>query len=91
MAAQGPLRLMVQLTAAGSEERADAEWRRLRREARELTEGHPPAISEADVNGQHVWRLRAAGFADVAEASAFCTGIRAVKANCWVVPPSAAP
>jgi len=43
------------------------------------------------VNGQHVWRLRAAGFADVAEASAFCTGIRAVKANCWVVPPSASP
>jgi hypothetical protein len=82
---------MVQLASAGSEQRAEAEWRRLRQQARTLTEGRRPAVSEADVNGQHVWRLRAAGFADVAEASAFCIGIRAVKANCWVVPPSATP
>ena len=84
-------RPVVQLAAAGSEQRAQAEWRRLREQARTLTEGHLPAVSEADVNGQHVWRLRAAGFADVAEASAFCTGMHAVKANCWVIPPSATP
>jgi len=84
-------RLVVQLAAADSAQRAEAEWRRLRQHAPTLTNGHLPAVSEAEVNGQHVWRLRAAGFADVAEASAFCTGIRAVKANCWVVPPSASP
>ncbi len=84
-------RLVVQLAASRSPQRAEAEWHRLRQQARKLTDGHLPAVSEAEVNGQHVWRLRAAGFADVAEASAFCTGIRAVKADCWVVPPSASP
>jgi hypothetical protein len=87
----GDFRLMVQLAAAGSAQRAVAEWQRLRQHAPKLTDGHLPAVSEAEVNGQHVWRLRAAGFADVAEASAFCSGIRAVKASCWVVPPSASP
>ena len=84
-------RLEVQLAAAHSAKSAEAEWRRLRQHARKLTEGRLPAVSEAEVNGQRVWRLRAAGFADVAEASAFCTGIRAVKADCWVVPPSELP
>lgn len=84
-------RPMVQLAAAGSAQRAVAEWRRLRQRAPKLTDGHLPAVIEAEVNGQQVWRLRAAGFADVAEASAFCTGIRAVKADCWVVPPSLSP
>lgn len=83
--------LVVQLAAARTAQRAEAEWRRLRQQAPKLTDGHSPALSEAEVNGQHVWRLRAAGFADVAEASAFCTGIRAVKADCWVVPLSASP
>ncbi len=81
--------LMVQLAAARSAQSAEAEWRRLRQHAPTLTDGHLPAVSEAEVNGQHVWRLRAAGFADAAEAAAFCTGIRTVQANCWVVPPSA--
>lgn len=84
-------RPLVQLAAAPSRQGAEAEWRRLRQQAPTLTDGHLPAINEAEVNGQHVWRLRAAGFADVAEASAFCSGIRAVKAGCWVVPPSASP
>ncbi len=84
-------RLMVQLAAADSAQSAEAEWRRLRQHAPTLTDGHKPAVIEAKVNGQHVWRLRAAGFADLAEAGAFCSGIRAVQANCWVVPPSASP
>lgn len=83
--------LAVQLAAAQSAQRAEAEWRRLRQDAPKLTDGHQPAVSAAEVNGHQVWRLRTAGFADVAEASAFCTGIRAVNADCWVVPPSASP
>lgn len=83
--------LMVQLAAAASAERAEAEWRRLRQHAPTLTDGHQPAVSQADVNGRQVWRLRTAGFTDVAQASAFCVDIRAVKADCWVVPPAASP
>ncbi|HVC59495.1 MAG TPA: SPOR domain-containing protein [Acetobacteraceae bacterium] len=78
-------RLAVQLAAARSAQRAEAEWRRLRLDAPKLTYGHQPAVSEADVNGRRVWRLRTAGFSDVAQASAFCSSMRAVKAACWVV------
>jgi hypothetical protein len=84
-------RPVVQLAAARSPQRAAAEWRRLRLQAPKLTDGHLPAVIEAEVNGQQVWRLRTAGFADVAEASAFCTGIRAVRADCWVVPMASLP
>lgn len=87
----GALHPMVQLAAADSARSAEAEWQRLRQHAPNLTHGHKAAVSEAEVNGQHVWRLRASGFADMSEASAFCSGIRAVKANCWVVPTPASP
>jgi hypothetical protein len=63
----------------------------LRQHAPRLTDGHQPAVIEAEVNGHQVWRLRTAGFADMAEASAFCSDIRAEKSDCWVVPPSASP
>jgi hypothetical protein len=82
---------VVQLAASHSAQLAEAEWRRLRQQAPKLTDGHSPALSEAEVNGQHVWRLRAAGFADVTEASAFCASVRLVKADCWVVPQSLSP
>jgi hypothetical protein len=90
-ALQGSARLAVQLAAVRSAELAEAEWRRLRQDAPTLTDGHDPAVTEAEVNGQHVWRLRAMGFADLAQASAFCGSIRAVKVGCWVVPPTASP
>jgi len=83
--------LAVQLAAVRSAQLAEAEWRRLRQHAPRLTDGHQPAVIEAEVNGHQVWRLRTAGFAGVAEASAFCSDIRAVKSDCWVVPPSASP
>jgi hypothetical protein len=82
---------VVQLAAAASARSAEAEWQRLRQQARVLTDGHLPMLTETEVNGQHVWRLRADGFTDVAQASAFCMGLRAVKAGCWVVQPTALP
>jgi len=80
---------MVQLAAVTDATRAEAAWRRLRRNARRLTDGHNPEITSAEVNGRHVWRLRAGGFDDVAAAGAFCSGMRTAKADCWVVPASA--
>jgi hypothetical protein len=85
------VRPLVQLAAAPSRQGAEAAWRRLRQQAPTLTDGRLPVVSEAEVNGQHVWRLRAFGFADVAEAGAFCAGIRAVAAGCWVVRATASP
>ena len=79
----------VQLAAAASAARAVAAWGRLRHDAPGLTDGHEPAVSSAEVNGREVWRLRAGGFADLAAARAFCSGIRVAKADCWVVPATA--
>lgn len=76
---------MVQLVAAASADRAVAAWRRLREADPGLTSGHSPAISAAEVNGHQVWRLRAGGFADLAAAAAFCSDMRAAKADCWVI------
>ena len=78
-------RLQVQLAAADTAQGAVAAWRRLRQRAPALTDGHDPAIVQAEVKGRQVWRLRTGGFPDVAAASAFCAGIRAAKADCWVV------
>jgi SPOR domain len=77
---------MVQLAAVANARQAVAAWRRLRRDAPQLTDGHNPTIMSADVNGRHVWRLRADGFEDIAAARAFCIGIRTANADCWVVP-----
>jgi len=82
-------RPMVQLAAAASAKQAVAAWRRLRRHDPGLTDGHEPAISAADVNGRHVWRLRAGGFSDIAAAQSFCSGLHAAQTECWVVPASA--
>jgi len=79
-------RPMVQLAAVADAKRAEAAWRRLRQEAPRLTVGHDPSITSADVNDRHIWRLRAGGFQDIAAARAFCSGVRAVKSDCWVVP-----
>ena len=79
--------IAVQLVAAGSAKRAEAEWKQLWRRMPKLMPGHQPAVTAADVDGRRVWRLRADGFATVAEANAFCASVRAVNSNCWVVGP----
>jgi hypothetical protein len=85
VAPPGKQQPMVQLAAAPSQQGAEAAWQRLQQQAPKLTDGRVPALSEAEVNGAHVWRLRASGFADVAEASAFCSSVREMKGECWVV------
>ena len=75
----------VQLTAAGSAQRAVAAWKRLQQRLPRLVRAHQPAVSSAYVHGKMIWRLRAGGFATVAEADAFCAQVRAAKSDCWVV------
>lgn len=75
----------VQLAAADSAKRAEAEWKRLRQRLPKIVRDHRPEVTMADVAGRKVWRLRTGGFATVAEADAFCASVRAVKSQCWVV------
>lgn len=77
-------RVQVQLGAVPSEEGARAEWERLRRRVPELA-GRQPAITRLDREGQApLWRLRTAGFADVAAARAFCAALRERSIACSV-------
>jgi hypothetical protein len=88
-ATTGPM--AVQLAAAGSAQSAVQVWKALQKRLPGLVRGHPPEVSSAEVDGRTVWRLRAKGFATIAEANAFCASVREAKSACWVVGRSAEP
>jgi hypothetical protein len=74
----------VQLAAVTSEDAARNEWQLLARRMPELLNGHQPVFSRIERNGHTFWRVRTAGFADVAQARSFCDRIRAKGAGCTV-------
>lgn len=75
---------MVQLGALGSEAAAQAEWQRLSRSLPELFGGRQPVVQKAERDGKTFWRLRTAGFADMADATGFCGKLRAKGGNCTI-------
>lgn len=81
----------VHLATATTAQGAVAAWTKLQRRLPDLLRGHPPQVWAAENNGRTVWRLRAAGFATVADARAFCTQMHAAKVDCRVVQTAAEP
>jgi hypothetical protein len=75
---------MVQLAALPSEEAARAEWALLTKKMPELLNGKQPNYSRTERDGRSFWRLRTAGFADVAQARGFCDHVRAKGGGCSV-------
>lgn len=75
---------MVQLAALTSEESAHAEWTQLSKKMPDLLGGRQPTYSKTERDGHTFWRVRMAGFADVAQARAFCERVRAKGAGCSV-------
>ncbi len=73
---------MVQLAAVDSEAAAAAEWQRLQKKAPDLLADRRPVVQRAEHDGKPVWRIRTGGFADIAEATAFCARVRAKGAGC---------
>lgn len=84
--AQTPARpgVSVQLAAVDTEVAATAEWKRLAKRMPEILDGRRPLIQKAERDGHAIWRVRTSGFADMAEATGFCTRLRAKGGNCTI-------
>ncbi len=76
--------LQVQLAAMDSEAGATAEWQRLAKRVPDLLASRHPAILRAERDGRTFYRLRTGGFADTAQATAFCAAVRAKGGACAI-------
>lgn len=74
----------VQLAAMNSEQGAMREWQRLQTELPALFGSRQPLVSKVLVDGHSFWRLRTAGFANIAAATRFCAEVRAKGNGCAI-------
>ena len=74
----------VQLAALESEQKAMTEWRRLSARMPDLMSAHRPAVLRAERDGKTFYRLRTGGFADTAQATAFCTQVKSKGGGCAI-------
>lgn len=74
----------VQIAAVDSEPAAQTEWQRLQKRLPDLLADRRPLLQKAERDGRTIWRVRVPGFTDVADATAFCTKVRARGANCAI-------
>lgn len=74
----------VQFAALSSEEAAHNEWQNLSKRMPDLLNSRQPIYTRTERDGRSFWRVRTAGFADVAQARAFCEHVRSKGAGCSV-------
>ncbi|WP_237213587.1 SPOR domain-containing protein [Falsiroseomonas oryziterrae] len=77
-------RFTVQVAALGSEAAARSYWASLQERRPDRFGDREADIFRAEVNQAVFWRVRASGFATLAEARAFCEALRADGRACWV-------
>ncbi|WP_425038794.1 SPOR domain-containing protein [Primorskyibacter sp. S187A] len=73
---------LVQLGAYDSTEVAQAEWSRIAGRFDTFFDGKRRVIERAQSGGRTFYRLRAEGFADLADARRFCAALVAERADC---------
>lgn len=77
---------VVQLGAFDTPDQAEGEWQRLIAAHSDLLAGRERTVEQAVTNGRTFYRLRAGGFADLADARRFCVALVANGAACIPVP-----
>jgi len=78
----------VQLAAVPSDGAARSEWRRMERKMPALvSDRHPIFNRKVTRNGHAIWLVRTGGFADEAQAKAFCQQVRTAGGSCFVDAP----
>ena len=75
---------MVQVAAVDSEAAAQAEWQRLAKKMPDLLGDRRPVVQKAERDGRAIWRVRLAGFGDVADATGFCAKLHARGGSCAI-------
>jgi hypothetical protein len=77
--------VMVQLSAMPTDVGARDEWTRLTKRYPDLFNGKDLTISRTERDNHVFWRVRTGGFADIAQARAFCDALRAKGPGCSIV------
>ncbi len=72
----------VQFAALSSKENALSEWGKLQASMPDLLNGRQPLVSKVELGGHVFWRLRTGGFENIAQATSFCTSVRAKGMAC---------
>lgn len=75
---------LVQFGAYDSEAVAEQEWTRISTKLASFLGNQTRVIQKAESGGRTFYRLRAAGFSDIAEARRFCSAV-SEKAECYPV------
>ena len=81
-AAIAPGTRLVQLGAFENAEQAEAAWTETESQFADYMAGKSKVIQQAETGGRSFYRLRAAGFADLADARRFCSVLVAGDMNC---------
>ena len=79
-----PAGMEVQLAALETEQAAMNEWQHLAKRMPDLMASRRPTVLRAERDGKVFYRLRTGGFADTAQATAFCTQVKAKGGGCAI-------
>jgi hypothetical protein len=80
-----PKPVTVLLSTAKSETDAQGDWDKLAKKLPDLFRDHRALFQKTDEHGPTPWRLRTGGFADAAQAKAFCDKVKAKGGQCTVI------